>query len=186
MTLLEFASETGPLEIGEIVLLSLSAVVFFMIAMRGRMGGAPVYALLALVFAVAAVREFDTDAIDPLSLYLTGHAVRWHMALLMLIPVLGILYRDRALPLKIHVQKTWRLGMFLFGAALLVGLAGLVERKTKNLADGHWIADYAIFAEEALELAAYGMALILALRIWRTLAADRAVNPDGRAVHLAP
>ncbi len=183
MTLLDFASEAGPLEIGEIVLLALSAMVFFVIALRARTGGAPVYALLALVFAVAAVREFDTDAIDPVSVYLTGHAVRWHMALLMLIPFLFVLYRDRALPLKVHVRATWRLGVFLFGAALLVGLAGLVERKTKNLADGHWIADYAILAEEILELAAYGLALVLAVRIWRRLEQDRIALTDERAVH---
>ena len=182
MTLGSFASETGPLEIGEIVLLALSAIVYLMVAIRSRAGGAPVYALLALVFAVAAIREFDTEAADPLSLYLTGHAVRWHIASLMLIPALAILYRDRGLPLASHVRATWRLGLLLFGAALLVGIAGLVERKTKNLADGHWIADYAVFAEEALVLAAYGMAMVLAVGIWRRLAARTGPIADEQVV----
>lgn len=172
MSMLDFASETGPLEIGEIVLLALSGLIFLAVAIRTRRPGAPLFALLALVFSVAALREFDTDAVDPLGLYLTGHAARWHLATLMLLPVLVIAWRDRAVPPIDHVRATWRLGCLLVGASVFVGLAGLLERKTKNLADGHWIADYAVLVEELLEVAAYGLALLLAVKVWRGLSND--------------
>lgn len=154
-------SETGPLELGQTILLVMAAVVFFATSMSRREAGMPLLMVFAIMLGLGALREFDSNASDGVGAYLDTLASRWHFMALMILPLGLVVIRNRHIDFITHVRAvTPIIPVFIFGM-VMAWLASSVEGWKGYSLDQRQI----LMIEEGLEVVAY--AITLAAALWQ-------------------
>lgn len=157
-------SESGPLEMAQIVVLAAASCAFLLAALQTRRPGAPAFAVFSLVLGVAALREYSAETDGVWQSYLESHAARWHLVAILSVPLILVTVRDRAFGVWPHVRAV-ALMVPIFGLGIaLVWLAAAIEEwgGTVTLTEAElWSL---LLVEELLELLAYGTTLLVALK----------------------
>ncbi|WP_426038290.1 hypothetical protein [Brevundimonas sp. DC300-4] len=156
--------ESGPLEIAQIVVLAAASCAFLLAALKTGRPGAPAFAVFSLVLGVAALREYSAEANGVWQSYLESHAARWHLAAVLMVPLIFVTARDRAVGVWSHARAVV-LMVPIFGLGIaLVWLAAAIEEwgGTVTLTEAElWNL---LLIEEVLELLAYATTLLVALK----------------------
>lgn len=172
-------SESGPLEVSQIVLLTVAAGVFLVTALSRRSPGMPFLMVFAIMLGLGALREFDSDATVGLGAYLDTLASRWHFMAVMLLPLCLVVFRDRHIRISAHFNAVLPvIPVFVFGMALAWLAANAEGWKGSSFQERELL-----MIEEILELVAYGVTLAAA--VWQ---ASRSARPRTvlSSVSLAP
>jgi len=166
----------------EILLLTAGAACLLATALLDRRPGAPGLAMLAFIFGLMALREFDAAPGSPLE-YFAERPVRVHWGLLVAAVTVLLAWRDRRWTLRQHLRGTMPIWAPVLAAALIV-VFGSVFEEAAEMSDG---TPFDEWVEELLEVVAYTVLAIAAASIWRSRRkpADQATN-DVNGITFAP
>ncbi len=169
-------SESGPLELGQTLLLISSASVFLITSISGRKAGTPFLMVFAIVLGLGALREFDSEASVGLAAYLDTRAARWHFVVVMLLPLALVVIRNRSIGVFDHLKAVAPIvPIFILAMAMALGwLAATVE----GLKGPSFGPRQLLMIEEVIELVAY--AIMLAAAVWQVIRSGRLTEASSR------
>lgn len=167
-------SESGPLELGQIILLMLAGLVFLVTSLSRQKAGMPLLMVFAIMLGLGALREFDSQAADGLGAYLDTLAARWHFMALMVLPLGVVVIRNLHIRMSEHVRAVVPIVPVFIAGMALAWLAGTVEGWQGSSFGERQL----LIIEEMLELVAY--AITLAAAVWQASRSSRVTHVRSR------